>query len=363
MKYLKKSVLFLFIGIFILEFTACSNVSKKTNIEKSSNTEETVKFSEIMALSKEGNEERIYSIKDTDFKAVGVLNNISQINYNKSSNIAAYTNIISQGTNFTKNYIQIIYKGKKNDINSEFSYMDSRLSPSGKQIAFRSFSEDSLFSAKGLSVYDTYTGKKIDFDKKVIVSGDLYRWTSDGNLLYYGVEAGEKGYGKIYSYNFENSERKIVFDKFNGYCTFFAPVSNGKFIYIENDFNSNNMYYYDSKNNKSILIGNTIEKVNDYILDNKNNIIYFIGRENMSQENSIYKLTISDKSIKRITYDFPKIVDETGGMAIDNSGKLYFCGLDINNNGNNIYMYLCENNSVNLITNKSGVYHIIQDSR
>lgn len=363
MKFLKKSVLFLFIAIFILEFTACNSGNKKANTGKSSNTEDNIKFSEIMALSKEGNEEKIYSIKDTDFKAVGFLNNVSNINYNKSSNIIAYTNVISQGTNLTKNYIGILYKDKKNDINSEFSYVDSRLSPSGRRIAFRSFSKDSPFSAEGLNVYDTYTGKKIDFDKKVIVSGDLYRWDSGDNLLYYGVETGEKGYGKIYSYDFENSKRKIIFDKFNEYCSFFAPIGNGNFIYIENGLDSNNMYYYDAKNNKSILVGNTIDKVDDFVLDSKNNIIYFIGREKNMNENSLYKLTMADKIIKRITYDFPSIVDETGGMAIDTSGKVYFCGLDTNSDGNNIYMYLSENNSVNLVTNKSGIYHIIQDSR
>lgn len=362
MKILKKSVLFLFIAIFILEFTACSSGNKKINTY-SSNTEENIKFSEIMALSKEGNEEKIYSIKDTDLKEEGILNNVSNIKYNRSSNITVYSNIISQGTNLTKNYIRIFYKDKNNDINSQFSYKDLTLSPSGREIAFRSFSKDSPFSANGLSVYDTYTGKNINFDKDVIVSGDLYRWSSGDNLLYYGVEAGEKGFGKIYNYDFQNCKRKIIFDKFNGYCTFFAPVGNENYIYIENDFNSNNMYYYDSKNNKSILLGNTIDKVDNYIMDNKNNIIYFIARDSLSQENSIYKLTLGDKSIKRITYDFPKIVDETGGMAVDDSGKLYFCGLDDSSNGNNIYMYLSENNSVNLITNKSSLYHIIQDSR
>ncbi|MDF2504029.1 DPP IV N-terminal domain-containing protein [Clostridium sp.] len=360
MKYLKKHFLLLFIIIFMCELTSCGSENKKnTNSDKSV----PINFSNIMVLSKEGNGERIYSIKNTDLKAVKTLNNVSNINYNKNSNIIAYTNIISQGTDLTKNYISIANNENKNNINSEFSYMDSRLSPSGKRIALRSFSKDSLFSAEGLSVYNTNTGKKIDFDKKVIVSGDLYRWDSQDDLLYYGVEDGQKNYGKIFSYDFKNSTRKIVFDEFKGYCTFFAVIDNDNIIYIENDSGINNIYYYDTKNNKTFLIGNTISSINDYVFDSKNKILYFIGTENSDQDNSLYKLTIDDRNIKRLTYDFPKIVDKTGGMAIDDSGKVYFCGLQPEDSGNNIYMYIRENNSVNLVTNKAGTYHIIQDSK
>lgn len=361
MKFLKKFILFVFIAIFMLEFTACDGGNKKDNTERSGNAEESIKFSEIMALSKEETGEKIYNINDKALKEAGVLNNTSNIIYNTNDNVTVYTNIISQGTNITKNYISIVFKGKKDNIKDDYSYADLRLSPDGNRIALRSFSQDSPFAAKGLSVYNTSTGKKIDFDKNIIVSGDLYRWDSENNLLYYGVQSGEKDYGKIYSYDFQNSTRKIVFDKFNGYCTFFAPTVNGSFIYIENNIDTNNMYYYDSNLNKSILIGNTIDKIEDYVIDNKNGIVYFIGKEDNGNGSSVYKLTIDNKALKRITYDFPKLVDETGGMAIDNSGKLYFCGLDTN--GNNIYMYLSENNSVNLVTNKSGTYHIIQNLR
>ncbi|WP_242949484.1 DPP IV N-terminal domain-containing protein [Clostridium pasteurianum] len=239
--------------------------------------------------------------------------------------------------------------------------MDSRLSLDGKRVALRSFSEDSLFSAEGLSVYDVYTGKKIDFDNKIIVSGDLYRWDSENNLLYYGVEKDEKDYGKIYSYDFQKSKREMVFDKFNGYCTFFAPTDNNSFLYMENDIDLNNMYYYDGKDNKSILITNTMDNIEDYVIDNKNHIVYFIGKETNAENNSLYKFNIEDKTLKRITYDFPKIVDKNGGIAVDNSGKIYFCGLDTDNNSNNIYMYLNQNNSVNLISDKRGIYRVIQN--
>lgn len=363
MKLLKRFLILLFIAIFVAEFTGCNNLKEKGDGDKNSDAKNRIKFTDIMLLSNEAAGEKIYSIEGRELKNTGNLDNVSNIVYNKDKNIQVYANIISQGNNITKNYISIICNGNKNSIKDKYSYMDLRLSSDGKKIALRSFSEDSPFSAEGLSVYDVYTGKKVDFDNKVIVSGDLYRWNSQNNLLYYGVESGETGYGKIYSYSFEKSKREILFDKFNGYCIFFAPTDNKSFLYMENDVDLNNMYYYDSKDNKSIFIGNTIDKIENYVIDNKNNILYFIGKEANAQESSLYKFNITDKSLNKITYDFPKMVDENGGIAVDSSGKVYFCGLDASNNSNNIYMYLNENNSVNLISNKSGVYYIIQNSK
>jgi len=361
MKVLKKFLMFLFIAIFVVESTGCNSLKRKGNEDKNGNTQKSIEFTDIMVLSKETAGEKIYSLTDGKVKNIGYLDNISNIVYNKDKSIQVYTNIISQGTNLTKNYISIIFKENKNSIKGKYSYMDSRLSLDGKRVALRSFSEDSLFSAEGLSVYDVYTGKKIDFDNKIIVSGDLYRWDSENNLLYYGVEKDEKDYGKIYSYDFQKSKREMVFDKFNGYCTFFAPTDNNSFLYMENDIDLNNMYYYDGKDNKSILITNTMDNIEDYVIDNKNHIVYFIGKETNAENNSLYKFNIEDKTLKRITYDFPKIVDKNGGIAVDSSGKIYFCGLDTDNNSNNIYMYLNQNNSVNLISDKRGIYRVIQN--
>lgn len=359
MKCFKKIITFLFITIFIIGATSCNGEDKKQDVDRSADTQKSIQYSDIMVLSKEADGETAYSISGNQLKKAEKLENVSDIKYIINKNLSIYTNVISQGANLTKNYISIIYDKSKNTIKGKYSYKDVRLSYNGEKLAVRSFSDDSLFSAEGLCVYDVNTGKKINFDNKVLVSGDLYRWDSNNNLLYYGVESGEKDYGKIYSYDFQQDKRNIVFDKFNGYCTFFAPLKNRDLLYVENNGELNNMYYYNGENNKSILIGNTIDKIEDYALDYKNNIMYFIGKETGANADSLYRFNMSDKSLKRITYDFPKSIDESAGIAVDNAGRVYFCGLDQSTNADNIYMYVNENNSVNLITDKSGIYHII----
>jgi hypothetical protein len=361
MNRLKKIIMVSLTILVAFQFTACNNKQKIKNGESSSKSN--IKFSDIMVLSEENNTEKIYRLKDKQLLSSSNIVNVQNINFNINKNIVVYTKKIDNGVNLVKNHIEITNKNKTYDINKDFSYEDLRLSNSGKYVAFRSFSKDDITSAEGLQVYDTNTAKKIDFDQQTLVSGNLYRWDSNDLLLYYGIEISKSGYGNIYSYNFNNSRRNVIFDKFNGYCTFFSQFENGDILYIENDLGQNNMYYYDSKNNTETMIGDNIENVYDYALDNKNNILYIIGKDNSTTGTELFRFNASNKKIDRLTYDFPNIVDQSGGIAVDDSEKVYFCG-DSTSYSNKIYMYNNLDSSVNLITNKDDVnYHIISDEK
>ncbi len=362
MNRLKKTILYIFIIMISIQFTGCyygHSTKPKVNLQKVN-----VKFSEIMALSMEENGEKVYSLKDGDTSSSGTLSRVENISYNIQNKTWVYTKNINNGINLSNNYVIIYNGGKIYNINKSFSYSDVRLSSSSKYIALRSFKSDDIGSAEGLRVFSTNGGEKINFDKSVLVSGALYRWVSKDTLLYYGVEASQSGYGKIYGYDFQSSTRKIVFDKFNGYCTFFLALANGDILYVENDSNVYNMHYYDEKNDKVNIIGNNIEQVYDYVLDSKNDNIYMLGKDGNTSDVAIYRYNLITRKLDRLTYDFPNIIDKNAGIAADNLGNVYFCGMsDEKSITNDIYMYDTSNNSVNLITRTEENYHIISSGK
>lgn len=338
---------------------SCSKVPAKTNINSEKSTIKQIKLSEVMALTVGGSKEKILKLNGTSFTEEESLTNVKDLKYNQNNNIGVYLNEISAGTNFSKTNISIFSNGKSFYIDKDFSYMDMRISNEGDKIAFRSFSKDSLSSPEGVSIYSTTNGKKLDFDKEVVISGDLYRWQDNDNLLYYGVAGSEGGFGKIYSYDFKTNTKSIKYDKFQGYCTCFIPLDNGNLIYVENDVDKNSLNYYDSKQNKVTLISNNIDEIDDYVVDNVNGAVYYIGKEAGAERAALYKINFNDKNLTRITFDFPAVADKSGGMSIDSSGRVYFCGSAIEYGDSDIYMYDRNNNSTNLITKVSGVYHIV----
>lgn len=357
MKKYKIVLCFIFTVIFL---TSCSKVPAKTEVNQDELTKQEVKVSEIMALAINGDKEKVLKINNKDYTEEENISSVKDLKYNVNSNVKVYLNAISAGRNLTKTYISIFNKEKIFYLKKSFSYMDMRLSDKGSKVAFRSFSNDSLTSPEGVSVYSTVSGKKLNFDKKVIISGDLYRWQDDDNLLYYGITSSKgSSYGAIYNYDFKTNNKSVKFDKFQGYCTYFMPMKNGDIIYIENHGDNNNLNYYDAKQDKVTFISNIIDQIDDFAIDDANSIVYFIGKEAGASSAALYKLNLNDKQIERLTFDFPAVADKTGGMAIDGSGRVYFCGSEIEYGASYIYMYNAGNNSTNLITKKSAYYHIV----
>lgn len=352
-----KIVRYLILLSAILFLVSCSKPPEKTNKEQLAINK--IKLVEIMSLSIYGNKEKILKINGTAFTQAENLTDVKDIKYNKDNNVAVYLDIISAGINLDKTYINILNKKKSFYITKDFSYMDMRISNKGDKLAVRSFSKDSLASPEGVSVYSTVNGRKLNFDKNVIISGDLYRWQDNDNLLYYGVSDSEGGYGKIYNYDFITDSSSVKFDKFQGYCTYFIPLDNGDIIYVENDSNKDSINYYDKRQNKVILISNNIDEIDDYVIDSTNNTVYYIGREAGASYAALYKINLADMKLNRLTYDFPAIADKTGGMSIDSDGRIYFCGSQTETGDSDIYMYDRSNGSTNLVTQKSGTYHII----
>lgn len=351
----------LFCSIILL--TSCSKPVQKPNANELSIKNPEPKLTEVMALSMSDNKESLLKIEGSDLKKGESLSKVKDLCYNITKKVTVYLNILADGDNLTKSYVSILNNKESFQINGSYAYSDLRLSNSGTKLALRSFAKDSITSAEGLSVYSTENGKKLNFDKNVIVSGDLYRWKDDNNLIYYGVDKDTGGYGKIYDYDFKSNKSSVVFDKLQGYCTSFIPLNNGDIIYVENNQDKDSLKYYDSKKQDVTIISETFNSIDNYIVYNTGNEVYVIGEQEGIGGASLYKIGIPDKRLVKLTFDFPKFVDKTGGIAVDSEGKVYFCGTETEYGDANIYMYDKNNNSTNLISEESGIYHIAANSR
>lgn len=355
-----KKIIFVILLISLMNFNGCTKANNEQ--QKIDKTEDVLpKYSDVVVMEAKDKDELVYSIKeDGHIEEIGKLNSISDLQYSLSSGIVAYVKIISYGKNLSKNIISILNK-EQISIKDFYSALNVKLSKDGSKIAFRVFSEDSLASAKGTKIYNTSNGSKLKFDEDVIISGDLYNWINGNEILYYGVTAGQRGFGKLYKYNFSSDKKDIIFDGFKGYCTYFLPISESSFIGIESYGDNCEFNYYDVLNNKKLTLSNSIDEIFAGAIDKNSKKIYFIGREHNSLVSALYEISLVDYSMKRITYDFPRNIDKNGDIALSTSGKVYFIGDNSDNGKSDIYMYDYLNNSTNLISEKSGFYKIFSD--
>lgn len=357
MKHTNKFIYSLLLIITVFSLISCSEKKRLVRTNENKLIVKHSDFSEVMALSMEGKTEKIYKINNKSLTQGKVISKVTNINYNISKNISVYNCFNSNGNNLTGNSLIINNDSKNYEIKKSFSYMNTKLSTFGSKLALRSFSKDSLSSAEGLSIYNTANGEKIDFDKDVLVSGSMYSWQDDDNLLYYGIAKGETNFGKIYNYNFKSHLKTVKYDNFNDYCTSFISLNNGDIIYLESGSDTSKLKYYDAKGKTNSLVTLDIESIENYSINN--NTLYFIGKDTNTSEYNLYSISENDKKLNRLTYDFPSNVDKNGGMALDEAGNIYFCGNNNNQTKNDIYMYDKVNNSTNLLTKSSGDYHIV----
>jgi len=112
------------------------------------------------------------------------------------------------------------------------------------------------------------------------------------------------------------------------------------------------------------MVTSSIEEVFSSVLDIKNNVIYMLGKDANSSDIALYKYNIITKKLDRLTYDFPSVIDQDGGMAVDSFGKVYFGGMSYSKAINSdIYMYDASKNSVSLITKTQKNYYIINSGK
>lgn len=344
--------------IMSVGLTACSNKKKQPEVVKMP------QYSDVIIMESKQNDDNIYSIKKGELSKVGDNGKTAELDYVNKSKVYTYINNISPGQNIMHNKINIISASGNNVIDSFFSASDLRISPGGTKIAFRSYKNDSLQSAEGMKVYSIANKKFINFNSKVLISGDLFKWIDDDEIIYYGISHDGNGKGEIYKYNFKENKEEQFLNAINGYCVFFMPVG-GNIFYLEKENDESRLCYYDITSGKKNVLSSGIVDIWHSLSDYKGNSVYFIANGKNGSKNSVYKADLNNMKVQAITYDFPKIVDKDAGIALSSDGLLYFCGFAEENEQkkNDLYSFGINDNSITLISSKAhlGRYRIFYD--
>lgn len=338
----------------IITFLTISVIACSCTREKGSNPDINVPdYGKPQAIENREGRSNIYKAGKKSISKMENVSLVSELAYDAQNKTLVYLETKSNGINLVNNVIKIITPSKEKILDKFYSASDIKLSPDGNKIACRLYKKDSYDSAEGLKVYDIKSNKYVDMHTDVLVSGSLYEWKNDDEVLYYGIKS--KSNGKIYSYNIKKGSESIYFDDINGICMFFLPFD-GDLVYYEK--NGDNMTLCYKTGEKKYVISRNFSDIYEGISDGLNTI-YFIASEKDSKKVSLYGFSSDSKELKKITYDFPYSVDECGGIGADKSGNIYFCGFSTGEiNKNDIYCYDAHSKSINIISSHSGNYKI-----
>lgn len=316
--------------------------------------------SSITVMESSASKDKILNIDNGKISNVGSLNNVLSIVYNYNKDVYVYLLKISQGSNLTKDKLVIQTNDKEKEVSDFYSALDTKLSPEADKVAFRSFSKDDYGSAQGIRVYDIKKNKYIDLNSKVLVSGNLYEWLNENEIVYYGVKPGEKGNGKIYKYNFNTNTESVFFDNIKGYCIFYTLIKEKGILLLETDTQENRLCYYDIKSKSKMTISRDITAVDSKVLDKKQNELYIVGDDRLEGIPLLYGISLNNLNIERINYDFPTEVDKYGGLAMDDKGTVYFSGATNSDDKlDTIFEYNSMDKSISKFSETKGSYCII----
>lgn len=330
--------------------------------EKNIPLEEQYKFphSQITVMESNVSSEKILNINNSKISSVGKLNNVLSIAYNYDKNIYVYLLKISQGTNLSKDKLLIQSGNQEREVTDFYSALDTKLSPEAGKVAFRSFSKDDYASAQGIRVYDIKKNKFLDLKSKILVSGSLYEWLNENEIVYYGVKPEDNGNGKIYKYNFISNTESVYYDDINGYCVSFALNRDKGMLLLEVDLQENRLCYYDQKSKSKVTISKDITDIYSKLLNKKQNEFYIIGNDRLEGIALLYRVSLNNMNMERVNYDFPTQVDKYGGLAQDNNGTVYFSGItNPENKVDTIFAYNSIDRSISKFSETTGSYYIM----
>lgn len=337
-----------------MTLSSCSKTqddSLEKNIQLSN-----LEFNDVMIIENKDIKTNIFKVDNNSIKKVDNLEYVSEIAYKKE--VSIYSLLVHDENEIKRNSINILRDGKASNIKGFYYAKNLRLSPKGSLLSYRSYSTQSLDSAEGLSLYNIDKDEKIESSSKVLVSGDLYHWINEEEILYYGAHEENKVAG-IFKYNVKNNNEELYVNSIKGYYTYFLPCEDN-LVVLSRDENNNTLYVYNKEKASSIEISDTIEEIYDASYDSLNNTMYFIALGRNSGAPALYSLHLGKNKLERITFDFPLEVDPYSGLKVDDEGAVYYCGYtEIQGINNDVFKYVPKENSNTLISINSSKYKII----
>lgn len=336
--------------------TACSNAVKEVAI-----AEPLPEYSQVTAMeSTASGYSEAFSVRDGHLYELGSkIEDLTGMARSTDGDIIAQLVRTGTGQNLDKNVIKIYRYGKMMVLDSFFSASDMKLNGSGKMMAYRSYNKDSLDSVQKLKIFNLETKKSEEIKSNVRVSGSVYCWIDDDNLLYYGTDQETGGKAKIYKYNAATATEEVYLEDLNGFCMYIMPLLGGV-VYFESTANQASLCFADAAGGKKIITSEMSE-LYDAEYNPATDEIYLAGLKAGENTGALYKLNLAAESgVQRVSYDFPKVVGATTTLAADTEGDLYFTGLLQGRNAGemDVFAYDHASGTVSILSAESGYYKL-----
>ena len=275
-----------------------------------------------------------------------VIYNLNNSKYEKVETDYIITAYDSESKNFIFNNngeFKIEYLGEERNIDDLDSIFSPKLSPGGDYLSY--FVKDIYLNLK---IKDLKVDKFVNIDSKVAISGQLIDWYDKHTLVYYGIDD-ERNNG-IFLYDISSNEEKLIYKLDSGYVQFLKVLDNGVVFLQEKEGKKKILKLMNENGELSESIEN-IDDISD--IEYTKDGIYLIGK----LENNNYSLyDFSEGKIKRLVYDFPKIINLEKGLSKDSNGNILFIGGDEPNEES---VYICEDGFISKLSDIEGEYYFI----
>lgn len=258
--------------------------------------------------------------------------------------------IITSYDSKSNNYIfneegefKVHYLGKEKIIDEDNEIFSPKLSPGGNYLSY--FLKDIYLNLK---VKDLKKDKFIDINSNVSISGELIDWYNSESLVYYGIDDSKNN--GIFIYNIDKNEEKMIYKLDSGYVEYLEVLNDGVVFLQQKEGKKKTLKFINENGELKDSIENIID-ISD--VEHTEDGIYIIGKiENNNY--SLYKY--NDGKVKRLVYDFPKIINLDKGLSKDSNGNILFIGGD---EPNIEKVYICEDGAISELSDKEGKYYFI----
>jgi hypothetical protein len=340
----------------LIVMTACSNAVKEERI-----AEPLPEYSQVNAIeSTVGGNSEAFSIRDGRLYNIATgTDELTGMVRSTEGDIIAQLVRIGSGQNVDNNLIKIYRNGKMMVVDSFFSASDIKLNGSGKRLAYRSYNKDSLDSVQKLKIFNLETRKTEEINSNVRVSGSVYCWIDDDNLLYYGTDQEKGGKAKIYKYNAATVTEEVYLEDLSGFCMYITPAAGGA-VYFESTVDKANLCFAGADGGKKIITSE-LSELYDAEYNPATKELYLAGVKAGENTGALYKVNLeAGSALQRISYDFPKVVGATSTLAADSGGRIYFTGLLEGRNAGemDVFAYDHTSGTVSILSAESGYYRL-----
>lgn len=272
--------------------------------------------------------------------------NLTEGKYNKlevEKAVIAYDRISGNYVYEKEGKIFISYKDKEIEIVDK-NITEPKVSPGGEYSSY--FKKDPYMQ---LVVKDLEKNKEIEINTTVAISGQLMDWSSENNIVYYGID--ENKVNGIFTYNIESGEEELIYKLESGYLEFLKSSKEGVVFLQETIANKKVLKSIDKDRNVKIISEDIVE-LKDIEITEKGTFVLGKMKDN---NQSIYE--IKDDKFNRLIYDFPNIIHMEKGLSCDEEGNLLFIGGTDSFDKENIY--ICEDGYVKSVTNDNLKYYFV----